>query len=89
MRVKLQLALAIILALAGLALMAVSFYVPPMGVIDASVLAATGEVFTFSGSLVGIDAHYSYKHGSTHFDNHTQSTPPSRGEMEGGCHGKP
>ena len=87
MRVKLQLALAIILALAGLVLMAVSFYVPPMGVIDASVLAATGEVFTFSGSLVGIDAHYSYKHGSTHFDNHAQSTPPSRGEMEGGCHG--
>lgn len=69
MKLKLQLALAVILALAGLVLMAVSFYVPPMGVIDASVLAAVGEVFTFSGSLVGIDAHYSYKHGSTRFDN--------------------
>lgn len=80
MRVKLQLALAIILALAGLVLMAVSFYVPPMGVIDASVLAATGEVFTFSGSLVGIDAHYTYKHGSTHFDNHAPQNPTDHGK---------
>lgn len=80
MRVKLQLALAIILALAGLVLMAVSFYVPPMGVIDASVLAATGEVFTFSGSLVGIDAHYSYKHGSTHFDNHAPQNSTDHGK---------
>lgn len=80
MKLKLQLALAVILALAGLVLMAVSFYVPPMGVIDASVLAAVGEVFTFSGSLVGIDAHYSYKHGSTHFDNHEPQTPAAHGK---------
>lgn len=69
MKLKLQLALAIILALSGLILIAVSFYVPPMGVIDSSVLAAVGEVFTFSGSLVGIDAHYSYKNGLNSFDN--------------------
>lgn len=84
MKVKLQLGLAIVLALAGIVLMAVSFYVPPMGVIDASVLAATGEVFTFSGSLVGIDAHYSYKHGGTHFDNHA---PSHHVEKEGGGRG--
>ena len=80
MKLKLQLALAVILALAGLVLMAVSFYVPPMGVIDASVLAAVGEVFTFSGSLVGIDAHYSYKHGSSSFDNSDHSNHAAHGK---------
>lgn len=39
-----------------------SFFCPPLGIIDASVLAATGEVFTFSGSILGIDYHYQQKH---------------------------
>ena len=57
----LQLVMAVVLATFGLVLMVVSFFVPPLGVIDSSVLVATGEVFTFSGSLMGIDYHYRYK----------------------------
>ena len=56
-----QLYLAVLLATFGMVLMVASFFVPPMGVIDSSVLVATGEVFTFSGSLMGIDFHYKFK----------------------------
>ena len=38
-----------------------SFSVPPLGIIDSSILAAVGEVFTFSGGLIGIDYTYKYK----------------------------
>lgn len=62
MKLKLQLILAIVLALAGLVLMTASFIVPPTGVIDPTVLTAIGEVFTFSGSLIGVDYHYTFKH---------------------------
>ena len=47
------------LAISGLVLLFLSFFVPPTGIIHSSVLAAVGEVFTFSGALIGID--YSYK----------------------------
>ena len=59
MKTTIQLIAAIGLCLFGLALMIVSFIMPPQGVIDNSVLVATGEVFTFSGALMGID--YKYK----------------------------
>ena len=39
-----------------------SLFIPPLGIIDASVLAAVGEVLTFSGALVGIDYSYRFKH---------------------------
>ena len=58
MKTNLQLITAIGLCLFGLALMIVSFLIPPTGVIDSSVLVATGEVFTFSGALMGIDYKY-------------------------------
>ena len=58
---KTQLFLAVALATFGVGLMVASFFVPPMGVIDSSVLVASGEVFTFSGSLLGIDYHYKAK----------------------------
>lgn len=45
----------------GVLLIFTSFAVPPIGVIDPSVLAAFGEMLTFSGSLIGIDYHYRYK----------------------------
>lgn len=44
----------------GVLLVFVSFSVPPTGIIDASVLAAFGEMLTFAGSLIGID-YYRYK----------------------------
>ena len=58
MKTNLQLITDIGLCLFGLTLMIVSFFIPPMGVIDSSVLVATGEVFTFSGALMGIDYKY-------------------------------
>ena len=58
MKTTVQLIAAISLCLFGLALMIVSFVMPPQGVIDSSVLVATGEVFTFSGALMGIDYKY-------------------------------
>lgn len=56
-----QLWLGFILAIAGLVLIGAGFLVPPMGVIDPTVLAAIGEVFTFSGALIGVDYHYQTK----------------------------
>ncbi len=43
-----------ILSFISLALMIASFFVPPTGVIDSSVLAAVGEIFAFSalGSVI-------------------------------------
>lgn len=56
-----QLYLGFSLAIFGCILIIASFIVPPMGVIHSSVLAAIGEVFTFSGGLIGIDYHYKEK----------------------------
>lgn len=56
-----QLLWAIALSFTGILLLWAGFCVPPIGVIDPSVLVALGEVFTFSGSIVGIDYHYKQK----------------------------
>jgi hypothetical protein len=58
---NLQLLLGFILAIFGIALIGVSFIVPPLGIIHASVLTAIGEIFTFSGALLGLDYNYKYK----------------------------
>lgn len=56
-----QLWLGVILAVCGMALLWTGLFLPPMGIIHASVLTALGEVFTFSGALIGIDYSYKYK----------------------------
>lgn len=56
-----QLWLGVCLVIVGVLLLWTSFFVAPMGIIDASVLAAVGEVFTFAGALIGIDYTYKYK----------------------------
>lgn len=61
-KTNIQLILGFSLAIFGMVMLVISFFVPPMGVIDASVLAAIGEVFTFSGTLIGIDYHYKQRH---------------------------
>ena len=61
-KANIQLILGFILAIFGMALLILSFFVPPMGIIDASVLAAIGEVFTFSAALIGIDYHYKQRY---------------------------
>ncbi|MGM9831682.1 MAG: hypothetical protein ACI3Z5_06665 [Paludibacteraceae bacterium] len=59
MNSTLQLLLAIGMASFGAILILTAFFVPPMGVIDATVLTAFGEMLTFSGTVLGID--YKYK----------------------------
>lgn len=60
-RLTMQLYLAIFLAISGIVLLFISFFVDPTGEISASVLKAVGEIFTFSGSVMGIDYHYRTK----------------------------
>lgn len=60
-KMTIQLLLGVFLAVIGVVLLFLSFFMPPMGIIDASVLTAMGEIFTFSGALIGIDYSYKYK----------------------------
>lgn len=53
-----QLLLGVLVTIFGLALITTSFFVKPMGYIDPTVLTAFGEILTFAGALLGIDANY-------------------------------
>ena len=52
---------AVAIVLFGCMMILASFCVPPSGVIDASVLAAFGEMLTFAGAILGMDYKYRYK----------------------------
>lgn len=41
----------------AMTLVVAGFFVPPMGVIDGSVLTAIGEVFAFTAAITGIDTY--------------------------------
>ena len=56
-----QLVAAYVVVLFGLTLIALAFFVPPMGSIDPSVLAAFGEILTFAGAILGLDYRYKAK----------------------------
>ncbi|MDR1883732.1 MAG: hypothetical protein LBR26_13250 [Prevotella sp.] len=58
-KLKIQLAVSVLLVLVGSSLLVAGFCVPPLGVIDHSVLIAFGEILTFVGAIFGID--YTYK----------------------------
>lgn len=58
-KTTIQFILSFIIAFIGLGLIFASFIVPPLGVIHSSVLAAFGEILTFSGAILGID--YTYR----------------------------
>lgn len=60
-KMTIQLWLGTVLCLFGVSMLIASFAVPPLGIVDSSILAAVGEVFTFSGALIGIDYTYKYK----------------------------
>lgn len=60
-KMTIQLWLGTVLCLFGVCMLIASFSVPPLGIVDSSILAAVGEVFTFSGALIGIDYTYKYK----------------------------
>lgn len=50
-----------ILAILGVVLMFVSLFLPPKGVIDSSSLAASGEIFTLAGVLMGLGPYVDYR----------------------------
>ena len=49
------------LCLAGVALLFVSLFLPPVGEISDMVLWAAGEIFTLAGGLLGLDAYLDHK----------------------------
>ena len=67
-----QIVAAYVVVLFGLALIALAFFVPPMGSIDPSVLAAFGEILTFAGAILGLD--YRYKAKSATSSDKSQET---------------
>lgn len=56
-----QLAIAVVVIIIGCGLLISGFIVPPLGVIDNSLLIAFGETCSFVGALLGIDYTYRYK----------------------------
>ena len=58
---KLQLIIASPVTVLGIGLFIAGFIVPPLGIIDSSVLVAGGEAFTFFGALVGVYYTYRFK----------------------------
>lgn len=69
-KMTVQLWLGVGLAVVGIALLWTGLFIPPMGEIHPTVLTALGEVFTFSGALIGID--YSYKIKSIKYLNNSE-----------------
>lgn len=60
-KLKWMIICAVILVMIGCALILMGMFLPPIGEIHPSVLTALGEVFTFSGSLWGLNTHYRIK----------------------------
>lgn len=60
-RLSIQLFVAVGLVVIGCGLVISGFLVPPLGVIDSSVLVAYGETCAFAGALFGVDYSYKYK----------------------------
>lgn len=58
---KAQLTIATVVTILGVGLFIAGFIVPPLGIIDSSVLVAGGEAFTFVGALLGVDYTYRFK----------------------------
>lgn len=60
-KLNFRLAVAAALTIVGCGLLIAGFVVPPLGVIDSSVLVAFGESSTFVGAVLGIDYNYRYQ----------------------------
>ena len=52
---------AVTLVFIGVIMILIGMFIPPIGEIHPSVLTALGELFTFSGSLWGLNTHYRIK----------------------------
>ena len=68
-----QLIIAALVVLSGIALLFVGVKCDPAGQIHETVLIAFGEAATFAGSIIGID--YRYKNKYRNNDNHNSPTP--------------
>lgn len=60
-KINTQLAIAVMLSIAGIVLIFMGFWVNPVGEINNSVLIAFGETGTFAGALFGVDYKYKLK----------------------------
>ena len=60
-KLNFRLAVATVLTVVGCGLLIAGFIVPPLGIIDGSVLVAFGETSTFVGAVLGIDYNYKYQ----------------------------
>ena len=60
-KLRFQLIVSALLIIVGCGLLIAGFCVPPIGIIDSSVLVAFGEILTFVGAIFGIDYSYKYK----------------------------
>ncbi len=68
-KLNFRLTVAAILTIVGCGLLIAGFLVPPLGVIDGSVLIAFGETSTFVGAVLGIDYNYKYQIYKSQFIN--------------------
>lgn len=64
-----QLIIAALVSIGGLALLFYGASVDPEGQIHDTILVAFGEAATFAGSIIGIDYHYKFKNHNN--DNNT------------------
>lgn len=60
-KLDLRLIIAVVLTIVGSGLLIAGFIVPPLGMINSSVLVAFGETSTFVAALLGIDYNYKYQ----------------------------
>ena len=60
-KLNIRLAIAVLLTIIGSGLLVAGFIVPPLGIINSSILVAFGETSTFVAALVGIEYNYRYK----------------------------
>ena len=68
-----RLAVAVILTIVGSGLLIAGVIVPPLGVIDSSVLVAFGETSTFVAAVLGIDYNYKYQIYKNRAENSSKS----------------
>ena len=68
-----QLIIAAMVSIGGLALLFYGASVDPEGQIHDTILVAFGEAATFAGSIIGIDYHYKFK--NRNHDNNTDQKP--------------
>lgn len=60
-KLNLRLIVAVLLTIVGSGLLIAGFIVPPLGIINSSVLVAFGETSTFVAAILGIDYNYKYQ----------------------------